>query len=75
MSARFLPEGMACREEQVEIAKRVLKELGRDVAVAFHNTDCESQSLAGAWQRIVEFLSCGSCTGTSVGIHQNSCAG
>lgn len=31
--------------------------MGRDLA--FHNTDCESLCLAGAWERIVEFLSCG----------------
>lgn len=40
-------------------SKEGSKGLGRGVAVAFHNTDCESLCLAGAWQRIVEFLSCG----------------
>lgn len=40
-------------------SKEGSKKLGRDVAIAFCNTDCESLCLAGAWESIVELLSCG----------------
>lgn len=40
-------------------SKESSKKLGRDVAIAFRNTDYESLCLAGAWESIVELLSCG----------------